>query len=48
VLGIRIFDLVYMKNLVYSIFGIFLSEGLAQNLNQFVWFITEWKHKNRW
>jgi len=25
----------------------FLSEGLAEILNQFIWFITERKYKNR-
>jgi len=24
-----------------------LSEGLAEILNQFIWFVTERKHKNR-
>jgi len=28
-------------------FGVFLSEGLAEILNQFIWFNTERKHKSR-
>jgi len=28
-------------------FGVFLSEGLVEILNQFIWFSTEQKRRNR-
>jgi len=40
VLGIYIFDMVYMKYLVY-----FSQEGLVEILNQSIWFNTKQKQK---
>jgi len=32
---------------IYENFGIYLSEGLVEILNQFIWFITKRKQRNR-
>jgi len=32
---------------MWYMFGVFLSEGLVEILNQFIWFSTEQKRRNR-
>jgi len=34
------------KFLIWYVFGIFLSDGLVEILNQFIWFITRRKQRN--
>jgi len=53
--GIYISNLVYFQSAwyiifwfgIYEKFGIYLSEGLVDIVNQFIWFITKRKQRNR-
>jgi len=39
--------LIWYISQIWYIFGLFLSEGVFEILNQFIWFVTKRKQKNR-